>query len=204
MQFVCPLPMPWAATHQRLCCAWDHCGRPGDPPPVPLILGGWGSSNDVEKYERWTALVGWAKRNGLGHLLPELADDEKYVVYRMTDYVVGPLGGPMYLPWDFTEKERPDDASVVAALSKLQTHWSEVAGGEMATHTEPIRFSGQKLRRLLVRADPSNQPPWGTWARLDPGENRRSFTRLRAAINALIAPLVVDHVDFEEHTTDRA
>ena len=37
----------------------------------------------------------------------------------------------------------------------------------------------------------------GIFLGFDPGGDRRSFTGLRAAINALIAPLEVDHVDFE-------
>ena len=63
--------------------------------------------------------------------------------------------------------------------------------------TKPLRFTGKKKRRLVVRADEKHAPPWGGWNALAPGENRRAFTHLRSAINRAISPLQVDQIDFE-------
>ncbi len=197
MRFVCPLPRPWHEIYQCLKAAWEKTGRQGEPPPVPLILNGWIYSNEVAKHERWQDTITWARQNGLEHLIPNLADDQKYIVEELTSYAVGPLGGPMYLHWNFEVKKRPENAAIVIALERLKEHWSEVAGVKLAAHTEPLKFTGKRQRRLLVKASRAIQPPWGSWDQLIPGHERRTFTRLRQAVNGVIAPLAVDHIDFE-------
>ena len=100
------------------------------------------------------------------------------------------------LPWHSEPKERPSDEKVDLALRKLKAFWLQVAGTELAKNTEPMRFSGKKQRRLVVKANPDYQPPWGGWDSLWGGD-RRSFAHLRQTVNYLIAPLEVDHIDFD-------
>ena len=42
----------------------------------------------------------------------------------------------------------------------------------------------------------SKSTPWGTWTASASKDAKRSFTRLRASINAAISPVEVDHIDF--------
>jgi hypothetical protein len=89
-------------------------------------------------------------------------------------------------------KPSPDTArSVLAALNK---DWSAVAGANLAQSTKPLCFSGRKLRRLVVAADPRVRPPWGAWD--SKCVNPRAFTSFRKAINNAIAPLEVDDILF--------
>jgi hypothetical protein len=99
-------------------------------------------------------------------------------------------------PWHSEPKARPSDERIDLALRKLKAFWLQVAGAELAKNTEPMRFSGKKQRRLVVKANPVYQPPWGRWDSLSWG-NRRTFTQLRRTVNYLIAPLEVDHIDFD-------
>ncbi len=182
MKFVCPFPDPWSKIYQSLKYAWEIGGEKGLPPPVPLILNGW-HTNDIEKYKRWKETVEWAKGNGLENLIPELQDDEKYMVWHMTSYEVGPMGGPMYLPWDYEPKNVPLDSDVKDALEKLKQNWDRIAGNNLASATCPVRLTGRKKIRLIVVANPTVKPPWGDWNCLYPGEFRRTFTRFRKAVN---------------------
>ena len=102
----------------------------------------------------------------------------------------------MFQPWDFTEKPKPSEDIVQDALARLQQAWPKVAGPDLAKVTHPIKFTGAKRRRLLVHADKKMIPPWGDWDRLA-GDTSRSFTKLRQSVNEVIAPLVVDHIDFD-------
>ena len=197
MMFVCPLPIPWHETYQRLEAAWEERGRRGSPPPVPLILSGWVYSNDVAKACRWSDTLSWAESHGFSDLIPKFANEQKYMVAEMSCYDVGPRGGPMYLPWNRDEKERRTEGALKSAFVKLEKDWAMIAGEKLAAVTRPMGFTGRKKRRLLVKADPSVKPPWGEWDRLAPDERRRAFTRLRKASNDTIAPLMVDHIDFD-------
>jgi len=96
--------MPWHEVFERLTSyAQTHLCTP-PLPPIPLILSGWVYSNDVEKMERWKETVTWAKNNGCADLI-EIPAGEFYYVDEPSSYTVGPLGGPMYHPWDFEEKK---------------------------------------------------------------------------------------------------
>jgi hypothetical protein len=201
--FVCPVPLAWVRVHGLLRNAWEQDGRQGTPPPTPLILGGWFHTNDVEKARRWRETCTWATENGYTHLIPDFAREEQYQVVAMSSYDIGPLGGPMYLPWSFDPKEKPSDAAVSLAMEKLREQWASIAGPTLAPITRPLRFTGIKKRRLVVLADGSTKPPWGEWHYLAPGERRRTFMALRQAVNDAIAPMMVDHIDFETSWEDK-
>jgi hypothetical protein len=103
---------------------------------------------------------------------------------------------PTRLPWHSDPKECPSDEQIDLALRKLDAFWLQVAGAELAKNTKAMRFSGKKRRRLIVKANPDYQPPWGRWNSLSWG-NRGAFTQFRRTVNYLIAPLEVDHIDFD-------
>lgn len=202
LKFVCPLPDPWMRVHQALLRAWEQDGRQGKHPPTPLILSGWAFTNDLDKAARWRETVAWAEKNGYSRLIPEFPEEEKYLVTEMSSYDIGPLGGPMYLPWSFDAKERPGAAALNQALVKLKENWESIAGPELAAITAPLGFTGAKKRRLLLQADGLKKPPWREWDRLGSGDRRRRFTAFRKAVNDAIAPLMVDHIDFLTSSED--
>jgi hypothetical protein len=70
MIFVCPKPPIWHDTFLRCRRAWEASGRTGDEPSVPLILNGWVYSSDLDKQQRWQALIRWAEERSLRHLIP--------------------------------------------------------------------------------------------------------------------------------------
>lgn len=165
-------------------------------PPKPLILAGWAYSNDVEKMLRWEETLAWARINGCADIV-EISDEDFYFVDEPTSYTVGPLGGPMYLPWDFKQKDRPPTNQVLDNIEALKSRWQDIAGPELGLITRPLMFTGAKARRLLVQANATARPPWGDWSHLSAVESkRRTFTLFRSSINKAIAPYEVDHVDF--------
>lgn len=198
MRFVCPVPPVWARVHQALQDAWEKHGRTGPPPPMPLILAGWAFSNDQAKHARWEESVRWAESRGLITLIPELGPTERYEVEELSTYDVGPLGGPMYLPWSADPKPVPSPETLVAAMNSLNVRWYEVAGRDLAARTRPLRFTGKKGRRLVVGVAGEEPPPWGGWTYLDQSDIRRRFTDFRARLNNVIKPHFVDHVDFTQ------
>jgi len=196
MKRICPQPRAWVAVHAQLRHAWERDRGSSDPPPVPLVLGGWTYSNDVEKLARWTETIEWAARNGYAALVADISEADWYAVDELSSYAIGPLGGPCYLPWSFELKTAPSHEACANALQSLNCTWKELVGPELAHRTAPLAFTGKKRRRLLVAADYNWMPPWGTWGELASGESRREFTRLRLSVNTLIQPLHVDHIDF--------
>lgn len=188
--------MPWHEVFERLTAyARTHECVPAAP-PTPLILAGWAYSNDIEKMRRWEETLAWATRNGCSDIVA-IPDTYFYCVDEPTSHTVGPLGGPMYRPWDFEAKERPSADQLSERLATLTSRWQDIVGPELGRATRPLAFSGAKGRRLLVQADAAVSPPWGGWSHLSPLESqRRTFTRFRASINKAIAPHEVDHVDF--------
>jgi hypothetical protein len=83
-------------------------------------------------------------------------------------------------------------------LELLASNWSQIVGPELSKATQPLVFTGAKLRRLVVAADEKVSPPWGSWSILSSNESsRRTFTRFRSAINDKISPHHVDHIDFK-------
>ncbi len=200
MKRICPNPMPWHQTFERLTnyARLYPCTPPS--PPKPLILAGWAYSNDVEKMQRWKETIAWAQNNGCTDLVAGIPDGDFYFVEKPTTFTIGPLGGPIYRAWDFKAKSHPSPEQIAELMDILLSHWSEIVGDEIGTFTRPLAFTGEKARRLLVFANGAYAPPWGGWSYLSTQESeRRTFTRFRAAINKTIAPHEVDHVDF---TTD--
>lgn len=117
--------------------------------------------------------------------------------------VIGPAGGPMYESWRSEPAPLPDPDRVRGALEQLKEVWTEIPPAEVTAASDPLRFTGKKRRRLLVLIkDPGYQPPWGTWTSRGSGPERHTFTLLRAAVNEVIHPHEVDHVDFVEDAGD--
>lgn len=193
--------MPWNAAFKRLTkFAQTHPCVPPEP-PIPLILAGWVYSNDIDKMRRWEQTIEWAAKNGCPHLLSNIRETDFYLSKNPTTYTVGPMGGPMYRTWDYGTKDPPSAEVIAQCMATLLARWSEIAGERLAGMTRPLAFTGDKGRRLLVRADGAAAPPWGGWSHLSEEESeRRTFTDFRTAINKAIVPHEVDHVDF---TTER-
>lgn len=84
LTFICPQPLVWDSIHRTLREAWEAGGKKGNPPPVPLILNGWVFTSDLDKQRRWQETLAWANEHSLAHLIPELAEGERYEVARMT------------------------------------------------------------------------------------------------------------------------
>lgn len=193
---ICPNPIPWSKAYQRLLEYADTRLCEPAQPPKPLILSGWSYSNDVDKKDRWHATTEWAEKNGCPELV-EIPEDQFYFTESPTTYAVGPMGGPMYRPWDYVEKERPTDKEVEQSLEALRMNWHYVVGTQLAEVTWPQEFSGPKMRRLIVRALSTAQPPWGGWDHRSSLESkRREFTKFRTSINQALSLHEVDHVDF--------
>jgi hypothetical protein len=196
MTRVCPQPSTWNEVYKRLLQV--AASRPDlREVPVPLILAGWAWSNDLEKMDRWEMTVQWAKEAGCEEIVTAIADGDFRFVHVPTDYEVGPSGGPMYRPWDFERKDRPEESVLTAALAKLSIEWPAIAAG-FAVDTRPLCFSGDKARNLavtiLLNASP---PPWGNWHKRSNVEaERRTFTNFRRAVNKAIYPHEVDHIEF--------
>ena len=194
---ICPNPGAWHEAFERISAHAQlrSCTPPN--PPKPLILAGWAYSNDIEKMQRWEETVAWAEINGCSNLLQTIPDSEFYHVEEPTNYTVGPLGGPMFRSWDYEVKNRPSAEQIEQIMQTLLSHWPEIVGNEIASVTRPLALTGEKARRLLVFADTVCNPPWGSWWHLSSDEPvSRTFTQFRRAINKIIAPHEVDHVEF--------
>ncbi len=112
MIYICPLPRIWNKIYQELLSVWENQVDQPKPPPKPLVLHGWGYTNDLEKKLRWEETIKWANMNGLADLTQNIAEKDKYFVTDISTYQIGPLGGSMFLPWDFTPKTRPTDDEI--------------------------------------------------------------------------------------------
>ncbi len=196
MTRICPAPKAWNDAFERLV-AFAQLHRCAPPePPKPLILAGWWASSDEEKKHRWAETIAWAADNGCSDLVRAIAEVDFYCVEKPTDHAIGPHGGPMHRSWDTECRKRPSRQQLGEWMSILSSRWGEIAGAELARVTRPLSLTGRKARRLVVRAEETYTPPWGSWSRLSDIESqRRTFRRLRAAINREIAPHAVDHVD---------
>lgn len=190
---VCPKPYPWSLICVQLSQRAKSLGLP--EPPGPFIMAGWSLSNDFEKLARWTSTLEWMDQHGVQLDPTFLEDVEWHIVDEISDRTEWQEPTPPLLPWRDTSCPRPDEALVVAALAELKKNWQSVAGEHLASITVPIKFTGLKRRRLLLSYMNGTLPPWGSWVSL--AHDRSSFTGFRARVNACIAPLEVDHIDFE-------
>ncbi len=188
--FVCPMPDPWNHIYQALKVAWQVNPKGKNGPPIPLILGGWNFSGDYEKKAVWEATIRWAEDMDLDQLIPELTYEQSYFVSSMQSYSC-----PSEY-WNYHPREKPEKAAIEIALEKLKLSWLLIAGEELAQITIPLCFTGKKSRRLLVFAEYSIKPPWGTWTQIVPEHRGKEFLQFRKNINKTIAPLEVDHIDF--------
>ena len=196
MMNICPNPMRWNAVYEALVL---ECSKRGirSAPPKPLILAGWVYSNDFQKADCWKATIAWAEQYGISEIT-RIEPKDWYCVDQPSSHKIGPLGGPMFLPWRSDPAIPPNADDVRLALAKLVASWPQAAG-ILSEFTHPSRITGKKSRRLVVLLSPSApQPPWGDWNRLATDESRRAFTHFRRAINAITSPVEFDHIDFEE------
>ena len=191
-----PYPHNWHQLYEMLTGRRRNLSG-GWEPPLPLILAAWHDSTPLDKQLRFKEHIEWAENHNqldeVGLFLRSLPEEKWYHFEEL------PSGDGVYygfFGWDTEPKERPRDDEVAASLEKLKECWLEIAGVELAKNTEPIGFTGKKRRRLVVRANANHQPPWGSWNSLAWG-NRRAFTQFRRTVNYLIAPLEVDHIDFD-------
>jgi hypothetical protein len=134
--FVCPMPPAWHERWQRLKEAWERDGSAGRPPPIPLILGGWAFSSDVDKLDRWMSLLAWAEERGLLGHVRGLTLEEQYRAPQISAYV------PFRHHWSAAPKTAPSPEVARAMLQRLQERWQEIAGPMLAPITSPITFTG--------------------------------------------------------------
>lgn len=200
MIFVCPNAAIWHEIYERLRTEWCALKIVGDGPPLPLLLAGWIYSSDQDKQDRWNATVRWAKSNALAHLIPNLLPEDCY----WTEVLSTSYPEQRYRPDRYAVRDRASDDAVKSALHLLKSDWQTIAGSELASMCQPIKFTGKKARRLLVHIRSDRQPPWGTWTSLTCGPERATFAAFRRRVNEAISPLSVDHIDFVEHTTVEA
>lgn len=204
MNRICPKPSLWYKIYQNLeqYSRSNRCIPP--KPPKALVLSGWNYSNDLERKTRWDETVQWASANKCLDLIEGLSDSEYYEVEELTTYQIGPMGGPMYRPWDFEEKHLPEQNDIDSYLDCLISNWESIVGKVLSSVTKPFMFTGEKARRLLVYYQESFDPPWGGWSHLSDIESeRRTFTDFRTAINKAISPHEVDHIEFVLKCKDR-
>jgi|LSQX01.3.fsa_nt_gb hypothetical protein len=197
MILVCPKPLFWNNIYKELKAFAGHNFCTPSSPPVPLILSGWVFTNDSEKQKRWQKTIEWAKANGCSYIVDNIPEENFYYAYELLTCDIGPTGGSCYRPWDFECKPKHSEKERLSALEHLRANWIETVGNEMGNRMYPKSITGVKGRRLLVYADNTYIPPWGTWDELSFNKAMRiTFTNFRAAINKAIAPYEVDHIDF--------
>ena len=142
--------------------------------------------------QRWEKTVSWATRNGCREIIDAIPDEDFYVNVP-SDWVYG----EEMARWNWNPRVRPSSTEITNYVETLRSRWPDVVGPELAPISGPVEFTGKKARRLLVRADATALPPWGSWSHLSRNvAERRTFTRFRAEINRAIAPHEVDHIDF--------
>ena len=192
------MPADWAKLHALLTRSWEIRADSSIPrPPIPLILAGAAFSSAAAIRHRWYDLVTWANTHGFSmtlasHLPPPPDIDVAEEIAGVS--ADGNGWWPVYGEQMHVPKIKPSKQAVAAALTLLKERWPQIAGPELSSVTRPSRFRGRKARRLLVSADPSAFPPWGTW--YSAYSNPRLFTSFRLAVNQAIVPLEVDDVSF--------
>lgn len=168
-------------------------------PPTPFILAASGESS-ASKHGRLTEQLHWAKESGciddaffyLKNLSAEQWSSCSAELWRKESYP----GQGWHWGWTSDKKPKVSAKDLEKFINILCAHWNEIGEKWLCDATLPFRFKGTKSRRLIVLVRNDVLPPWGTWSFLAAGEGRRAFTHFRAAINAIIRPHEVDHIDF--------
>ena len=201
-----PLPADWARIHGLLIRERSRVADRTIPdPPVPLILAGASFSSAAEIRARWSALLDWAHLYGfeqplLASLPPPPAYDVAAAIAGVSDDGKG--WWPEYGQQEHDPKPRHPVAVVQEALVRLKSSWSAVVGEELAASTRPLSVRGRKSSHLIVAADPSVKPAWGSWT--SRSANPAAFAAFRRSLNAVLAPIHVDHVTFNTDAWRRA
>lgn len=190
--FICPEPGMWYQIYNILEKAWEDKGAKGTPPPIPLILAGWNISDDYQKYNRWKDTIIWAQENNFIHLFPKILEKDSYYLDEIPERD-WPINNSK--DCDFDPKFKPTKEQVNETMDRLLDKWSQIISPPLNEITIPLKLTGPKKRRLVILAEPEEEPPWGSWNAIT--QNSRSFTRFRKAINDFIKPLEIDHIDFE-------
>ncbi len=201
---VCPNPESWNRIYTELL---QRTGSEfGEFRGVPLILAGWWASSEREKQVRLREQIEYAGQNGLLAWI-----DSQLRGLSQADWChEGAAGGSVdyFTPgmrWmGRAPSARPSESDIRGAIERLKQGWPLIAGASISSRTEPLRLTGTKRRRLVCSVSRSAEnfaPPWGEWQAIT--ANRTAFSRLRRAVNEAMAPLEVDHVDFEVERLDR-
>jgi hypothetical protein len=189
--FISAQPNKWHEIHQKLIKFWEmKLDEKTIPPPSALVLSGWTMSNDLDKKQQWKKTIDWAESNGCSDLI-HLNEDDKYYVEELSSW--RPFE---YSNWDETIKERPSGEVIQNYFRVISQNWESILSSEFSENTEPVKFSGKKLRRLIVKYNQGYVPPWGSWDNHLANGAPSKFTELRKNINELIRPHMVDHIDF--------
>lgn len=193
------VPFNWADLYGRLLRHWEDLGDSAIPgPPVPLILAGAAFSSAREIRARWAELLDWAEKHGFMEVLLvhyEPPEGKDYAEQAAGVSVDGRGWWPDTTYWNSEPRVRPTAEQVAVAFATLLSRWHKIAGEALAAHTRPVSFTGKKKRRLVVQVNGAYVPEWGSWDSCELAPV--AFRRLRLAVNAAIAPLEVDHIDFK-------
>ena len=158
---ISPNPSFWHEVSKRLIAYALQQPCVPDQPSVPLILGGWAFSNDVQKMAHWNRTVDWDKVSGCS-MIVEVAEENFYCRETITSYEVGPAGGPMLRDWDSQTRTRPPAEKFSEHHKRLKSGWVQIVGDQVGGVTSSLRFQGAKATTLLVQADITVQPPLST------------------------------------------
>ena len=191
MTIISPQPNTWYKIWLDLKAKWEKERMTCSPPPVALVLSGWTMSNDYDKQERWKHTLEWAERNNLSELIPELKEEEKYCVETLSSW-------RPFEDYNYTNnpaRQKPTKEETEKAIAILKTKWVTYLGEKFAGNTKPLKLTGDKSRRLLVKVASNYQPPWGTWTKIHDNQ-KRLFSNFRQQINCDISPVEIDHIDF--------
>jgi len=196
-----PLPADWEKIHSKLTQFMAYRNDSTTPkPPVPLILAGAAFSSAADIKQRWVEFIVWAHTYGFAAemeaILPPSPgiDVAKQIAGVSAD---GTGWWPEFGEQFQQHKHKPSKSLEGEMFSHLFNDWIIIVGYELGSATKPLRFAGKKRRRLIVAADPSDTPPWGSWSSL--GMDRQAFTKFRKAINDAITPMEIDHITFSIH-----
>jgi len=94
-------------------------------------------------------------------------------------------------------KLKNDKAFYKDKIELLINNWAKVGlDTNFIENTYPIKFTGRKGRRLVVKKKINFTPPWGSWYDHLKNGKPSKFTELRKKINEFINPMKIDHIDF--------